>query len=98
MASNCVNCGAPLAVQKVGRPALYCGVACRRAAEFELRRVLTRVERLEMEQELCRRDRSGIYHFPYGTPAERSQSLAEELGRAKGRLQELLNAANRESE
>lgn len=46
--SSCVKCGADLPDpgEKGGRPARYCGETCRRAAEFEIRRIQTELQRL----------------------------------------------------
>ena len=47
----CLMCGSPLVHPATGRPRTYCGPTCRRAAEFELRRVqsqLAMAERMEI--------------------------------------------------
>jgi hypothetical protein len=48
MNHTCPNCGAKLpASSKPGRPLKFCSEACRRAAEFEKRRVNDRLKVLE---------------------------------------------------
>jgi hypothetical protein len=45
---TCRKCGQRLpAASGPGRPALYCSTGCRRAAEYELRRVQAALERAE---------------------------------------------------
>jgi hypothetical protein len=49
----CVRCGAPFVPRNRGRTRRYCAVPCRRAAEYEVRRVRRRLAR--QERELARR-------------------------------------------
>lgn len=53
---RCAECGARMpVVASIGRPAMYCSAACRRAAEYELRRaqsLLTRTLRKEQDAAL----------------------------------------------
>lgn len=44
---TCVKCEGPLVQPKTGRPRWYCSPACRRAGEFELRRLQARLQQLE---------------------------------------------------
>ncbi len=37
--AECLMCGTALEQPATGRPRVYCGVPCRRASEYELRRV-----------------------------------------------------------
>jgi len=52
----CLKCGAPLTSPPTGRPPRYCSVGCRRAAEYELRRIQRHLERLERQSEWVARD------------------------------------------
>lgn len=46
--SSCLKCAKPLPERAgAGRPPVYCGVGCRRAVEYEVRRLSRRLERLE---------------------------------------------------
>lgn len=48
--SECSECGAPIGQPTTGRPRSYCSALCRRAAEYELRRIqsaLGRADRAE---------------------------------------------------
>jgi hypothetical protein len=50
--AECVSCGSLLSQPATGRPRVYCSVPCRRAAEYELRRVqslLLTAERREQQ-------------------------------------------------
>jgi predicted nucleic acid-binding Zn ribbon protein len=88
---TCRICGAPIEPRsKTGRPSVYCSVGCRRASEYELRRLQARLIRLEDEAERCRRDRSGLAHMDGGTAAEHSADIEREILRAAQRLRELL--------
>jgi predicted nucleic acid-binding Zn ribbon protein len=43
----CLVCRAPLERPEMGRPPSYCSTGCRRAAEYELRRLQRRLQVLE---------------------------------------------------
>ena len=47
MNSVCRVCSAELPMKDVGRPAIFCSPACRRAAAYEVRRVEGRTGKLE---------------------------------------------------
>ena len=93
MSDTCVKCFRPLARGPVGRPAAYCSPGCRRAAEYELRRLQRRLERLEDERERWRRAVAGVGFFT-GSPAYASAMLARveaEVAEAEARLRSLLS-------
>jgi hypothetical protein len=48
---RCVKCERPLKPTGGGRPPTYCSTGCRRAAEYELRRIQRHLERLEAQRE-----------------------------------------------
>jgi predicted nucleic acid-binding Zn ribbon protein len=50
----CVKCARPVVSSGVGRPRAYCSEGCRRAAEYELRRVERAIEKVEAELAWCR--------------------------------------------
>src|SRR5215218_7948151 len=52
---SCAKCSSPLSQPARGRPKRYCSTACRRAAEFELRRVQKALTTAENEAEAARR-------------------------------------------
>jgi hypothetical protein len=47
---QCRKCGAPLVVPPTGRPPDYCGQACRRISEFEIRRLVRQLDTLDEQQ------------------------------------------------
>lgn len=99
MTKCCRKCRGPLPEgSEIGRPASYCSLGCRRAAEFELRRIQTRLQRLEDEEQRCRLDRTGLSFLDGTTPAQHAADLAQEIERAEVRLRELLAAAAPEPE
>ena len=51
---DCKFCGREIPDQQRGRPAIYCGETCRRAAEMEIRRVNERLSGLEARLSECR--------------------------------------------
>ncbi|MDP9222798.1 MAG: hypothetical protein M3P18_02895, partial [Actinomycetota bacterium] len=75
MANNCVKCGIPIVQSGQGRPSLYCSKECRRAGEYELRRIQHQLEELEDRERSSRQDRDGI-GFGSGRP---KKILREEL-------------------
>jgi hypothetical protein len=82
----CPKCGIPLPkqTQAKGRPAQYCSTACRRAAEFEIRRlndVLATLEKNASHARLWGRS-SSVWLPP--------EKYAAEIERAETRLRELL--------
>ena len=49
---TCLKCGSNrLTKLATGRPPVYCSVACRRAAEYEIKRLQRHLARLEIEAE-----------------------------------------------
>lgn len=80
----CVKCGADLPTPGRGRPRRYCGTGCRRAAEYELRRVQQAL--LDVE------DRIRGARFGWGVHPERSLPKFEaERVRLEDRLKHLLD-------
>ena len=47
----CLKCRTPLTPTATGRPPSYCSTGCRRAAEYELRRIQRHLERLEAQRQ-----------------------------------------------
>jgi hypothetical protein len=50
----CLMCDSPLVQPATGHPRVYCGVPCRRAAEYELRRVQSLLLTAERMHQRCR--------------------------------------------
>jgi hypothetical protein len=97
----CRRCAGPLVTPRTGRPPTFCSTACRRAAEYEVRRLSRRLERLETEAaDLCvqlhvieHRDaaQSDEYRAYWSRePAARLAGLTHEIAAAEQRLATLL--------
>lgn len=92
---QCLICGNETKKPETGRPARYCSVACRRAREFEVRRLNKRLGQLESrrddESELV--DAPTTYCDMYGrAAAERLAAVEKLIARAQSRLKALLGA------
>ena len=85
-AAVCIKCGRTLEKTGAGRPLQYCGTACRRAAEFEIRRTAAAIERLEGEAMHVRlHGRSSCFWLSPGV-------REAEILRLEERLRELMTA------
>ena len=80
---TCLKCGEPLQQPATGRPAVYCSTGCRRAAEYELRRLQRHLEAVEGELRAIQLGRSA---WP-----ENRRKLQNERKRLETRLAELLD-------
>lgn len=84
-ALRCRKCGRPIAqAAGRGRPRAYCSTGCRRAMEYELRRLQSALEDVEEQQRWCR---LGWYGR---SPAQATKYDGERL-RLEDRLRELLD-------
>ena len=87
----CIKCGATLPPSAAtGRPRVYCSVACRRAGEFELRRLQKHLEDLEDSEQHIRLYGGASHAAVLNGPAEAMQRLQAERERLEARLRELL--------
>lgn len=78
---NCLKCKKPLPQRSgAGRPSLYCGAACRRTAELEIRRINDQLTRLEDSERYTR------MWLGSGTAAK----YEREIRRLEARLAELV--------
>lgn len=85
---SCAVCQAPLEQPATGRPRVYCGQVCRRAAEYELRRLqslLTVAEKAEQRHRLAAA--STTYA---ASERKAAKAWAGEAVRLRTRLRELL--------
>lgn len=83
----CYKCGRELVIPPTGRPPRYCSVGCRRAVEYEVRRIERALDRLEEQRERVALD-------TYGSPKHRAskiQSLDALIAQAEDRLRDLLD-------
>ena len=94
---QCVKCGSDLKVPKTGRRPRYCGSGCRRAAEYELRRLQTAIENEENLERSYRQDIEGAAAVGVGPSGARRMPYlkkrqawhAAEIARLEARMQEL---------
>jgi histidinol-phosphate/aromatic aminotransferase/cobyric acid decarboxylase-like protein len=85
MMTTCRSCGTELAVETTkGRSMIYCGAACRRVAEHEVRRLDRALARLEDDARLARNPAN-----PFSGLAEEAR-IAAEIARATDRMRVLL--------
>lgn len=97
-ATTCRKCGNALPERAgTGRPALYCSSACRRAAEYEIRRLSRRLERLEDERHHLRvslnlHDAQGPGYYPHVRQqlVTRAATVDDEIVMCEQRLRALL--------
>lgn len=95
MTSSCRRCGGDVVQSGSGRPKVYCSSACRRSAEFEIRRVSRAAEaaqaRVVATQERLEQMRLGVAGLGqrehYEAVLEAQEAV---LGELVGRLDELL--------
>lgn len=97
MTNHCLKCRAPLAPHTgPGRPASYCGKACRRLAEFEARRLDRRIAGYEeqLRTTLANRDPFGLDVDHLGrTRRQRLGDLRRWIREDEERLRALLSGA-----
>lgn len=93
---QCVKCGETLPERTgPGYPRSYCSQACKRAAEFEVRRINRHLERLESSRSDAR---TTAEHHPdmttigMVTVTQRVEAISAEIARTETRLHELLEA------
>jgi hypothetical protein len=72
--TDCVKCGTDLEQPATGRPKIYCSVGCRRAAEFEIRRISKAIEATEADIRLYEGDLA-LNSEGYGNPAYKRKAL-----------------------
>lgn len=85
MKNTCVKCGSTIdGLATTGRPKAYCSTACRRSAELEVRRLNSRLEKLEVS---LSNTRLGYYSFE---PEKDAAKLVEEIAIQEARLIKLL--------
>lgn len=90
--AECVSCGNALEQPETGRPRVYCGVPCRRAAEYELRRVQSQLGMAEKAE--IRARESVVTARSWGSDTDSARKLvkfwAGEVSRLRGRQRALL--------
>jgi hypothetical protein len=93
--SECVSCGALLDQPETGRPRVYCSVPCRRAAEYELRRVQSLLLTAERHDQRARAAHE-IDSFDRPSTRRMLKWWAGEVAQLKARQRALLAGARDE--
>ncbi len=78
-----------------GRPPSYCSTACRRAAEYELKRLQRHLERLETEGEELRHSRLKLGDWLGRSHRQQVADNRRTLAEKETRLRELLEETAR---
>lgn len=86
--SDCASCGTALRQPTTGRPRCYCGVPCRRAAEYELKRVQALLSIAGKAEQAARLALAGA--LPSTTDRKRAKAWAVEVAQLEERLRTLL--------
>lgn len=95
----CLKCGGKLKRPATGRPPKFCSTGCRRAAEYELRRLQRRLEALEERASALRQEPDRGMHDVYGrTRLEQLAAVEAEIDEAEDRLRLLLEAGSPEDD
>jgi len=103
---TCCRCGTPLQVPQTGRPPIYCGNGCRRAAEHEIRRLVRHLERYEHDAADSRLriaairarypdERPDFVEGQVREPQAQLDALQAEIARAEERMTALLDEEDR---
>lgn len=88
---KCKSCDTPFEANSTGRPALCCSTACRRLAEFEVRRIDRRLEVLERSLSNIRLGADDLaYGLALAPKAEAMQIYEREIALQTARLREPL--------
>ena len=94
----CAKCRTPLAPYAgSGRPSAYCGEACRRLAEYEIKRIDRRLARdqLQLREELADRNPADHWIDNLGrTRAQRIRDLRKWIAEDEQRLRELVGSGH----
>lgn len=85
----CLSCGNALQQPATGRPRSYCGVLCRRAAEYELRRVQSMLLQAE-RRELRAREEHELESYDRPATRRALKWWAGEVERLRARQRALL--------
>ncbi len=92
---SCLKCGSPLTKSATGRPPRYCSVACRRAAEYERKRIQRHLERLEIQGEELGQSRWKLSDTLGRTHRQQVNDNRKAIAAKEARLRELLEEAAR---
>jgi hypothetical protein len=94
VSGKCKKCGRDLELPPTGRPPDYCSKGCRRAVEYELRRIQRRLEAAELKEAHFRRESdpdSAVYGGSRAHMRKQHGWYVAEVDRLERRLRELLS-------
>lgn len=94
--TTCLKCDQTLAQPKTGRPRVYCSQACRRSAEFEIKRVQSRLQLLEQILMWKEPLEDGLPKVRRLQAEKEIAELKERIGLAEQRLLALLQETSHE--
>lgn len=88
----CASCGTPLEPHAGrGRPARYCGEPCRRYAEFQIRTIVRRLDKLEIE---LRELKAGNGYYDDDERGNRMRNVRRWIKQDSAKLRALLGGNN----
>ena len=88
---TCRKCGTALKRPKTGRPPVWCSTACRRSAEYEIKRVNRRLEALESQLDRLVADGDiGLRYLGGRTHKQQKAGVQTAINRNEERLRALL--------
>ena len=88
---NCLICRRPIPkAAGAGRPSSYCSTTCRREAEFTIRRLQRRLERMENLAAESRIEQATLRQYPLEREKARHTAIVVEISKLEGRLRSLL--------
>ena len=87
---TCLSCRKRLHQPATGRPRVYCGPECRRAAEYELRRIQSQLGQAEKNERTARAEYIAGPQWNQSAAQKRSQYWDLEAAKLRDRLQHLL--------
>ena len=92
-ALSCIKCGTPLSYAGTGRKPRYCAQSCRRAAEYELRRVQRHLFNLEAQRTTYQRRQQVVKEARIKRRIQEDiDALTAAIDRQEARLRALLGA------
>lgn len=97
--TTCSGCGSKLEQSATGRPKVYCGPVCRRAAEYALRRVQSLLMRAEQKaQDAAARAVSGVEPWQRKSGEQAVEFWRGEVARLRSELRVLLTSSTADHE
>ncbi len=95
-AKECRYCSLPVTRPRTGRPPDYCSVGCRRASEYDLRRMSRRLESLERQRDelemlIAIEEVESLGEWQRKKHTLQAETVARQIARDRDRLRLLLD-------